>query len=128
MVAESSGQATEETAMNCIVLQDAGGAHLGFMLCSPDLGQQSGECVFIAVPAQAESFDTPAAALLFQRREAGEGTWRVVRRKPLSMVVRSPGLAYEMFVELGGAGDGQWGVSSGSDRRVVGRAVPSTAE
>ena len=30
--------AAEGSSMRCIVLQDADGAHLGFMLCNPDLG------------------------------------------------------------------------------------------
>jgi hypothetical protein len=97
------------------------------MLCSPDLGQPSGDCVFIAVPGQAELFDTPAADLLFQRREAGESSWRVVNRKPITVVVRTPGLPDELYIEFD-SGAGQWGVVSGSDRKVIGRALlpPST--
>jgi len=115
--------------MKCVVLQNADGAHLGFMLCSPDLGQPAGDCVFVAVPGQAELFDTPAAGLLFERREAGESSWQVASREPLSVVVRTPGLPAEMFVELGSGGAGQWGVGSGSGRQVVGRALlPPSAE
>jgi hypothetical protein len=33
--------------MNCVVLQNADDGHLGFMLCSPGLDQQSGDCVFM---------------------------------------------------------------------------------
>ena len=115
--------------MKCVVLQDADGAHLGFMLCSPDLGQPSGNCVFMALPGQAEVFESPAAELLFERREAAESSWQVVCREPLSVAVRTPGLPAELFVELGGSGSGQWGVVSGSDRQVVGRALlPPRAE
>lgn len=114
--------------MKCVVLQNAEGSHLGFMLCCPDLGQPSGDCVFMAVPGQAELFDTPAVDLLFQLREAGESSWRVVGRKPLLVVVQTPGLPAELFIELGG-GAGRWGVVSGSDREVVGRALlPPSAE
>jgi hypothetical protein len=115
--------------MKCVVLQNSDGGHLGFMLCSPDLGQPAGDCVFVAVPGQAELFDTPAAKLLLLRREAGESSWQVVGREPLSAVVRTPGLPAELFIDLGGSGHGQWGVVSGSDRQVVGRALlPPSAE
>jgi hypothetical protein len=109
--------------MKCVVLQSADGANLGFMLCNPDLGQPSGDCVFVAAPAQADLFDTPAAQLLFQRQGAGESAWQVIRREPLSVVVRTPGLPAEMFIEFGGSSVGQWGVGSGSDRQVVGLAL-----
>jgi hypothetical protein len=115
--------------MRCVVLQNADGAHLGFLLCSPDLGQPSGDCVFIAVPGQAELFDTPAAAPLFERRVAGESAWQVISREPLCVVVRTPGLPAELFIELGGSGRGQWGLGSGPDRQIVGRALlPPGAE
>jgi hypothetical protein len=115
--------------MKCVVLQNADGAHLGFMLCSPDLGRPSGDCVFVAVPTRAELFETPAAELLFRRREAGESAWRAVGREPRTVVVRTPGLPDEMFIELDGSGTGEWGVGSGPDRHVVGRALlPPTAE
>jgi len=114
--------------MKCVVLQDSDGSHLGFMLCSPDLGHSSGDCVFMAVPTLPESFDSPAADLLFQRRDAGESAWEVIGREPLSVVVRSPGLATELFVELGGSEGGRWGIGSGPDRQVVGRTLlPKTA-
>ncbi len=58
--------------MKCVVLQNADGGHLGFMLCSPGLDQPAGNCVFMPLPAQPELFDTPAAGLLFARREAGD--------------------------------------------------------
>lgn len=109
--------------MKCIVLQNADGAHLGFMLCSPDLGQPSGDCVFMAVPGQAELFETPAAELLFQRRQAGESAWEVTGRAPLSVVVRTPGLADELRIELDDQGTGQWSLGLGPGRQVVGRAV-----
>lgn len=114
--------------MKCVVLQNSEGAHLGFMLCSPDLGQPSGDCVFMPVPGQAELFDTPAAELLFRRREAGESSWQVIGREPLSVMVRTPGTTAELFVEFIGSGPGHWGVGTGSSRQVVGRAVlpPST--
>ena len=114
--------------MRCIVLQDAVGAHLGFMLCNPDLSQPAGDCVFMAMPFQAELFDTSAAELLFRRREAGESTWQIVAREPLSVVVRTPGVPADLFVKLGGS-DGHWGVGSGVDRQVVGRALlPPSAD
>jgi len=108
--------------MNCVVLQNADGAHLGFMVCTPDLGQPAGECLFMAVAMQAELFNTPAALLLFERRGAGESSWKVVGREPLSVVVSTPGLPAELFIELDG-GFGQWGVGRGSGRRIVGRAL-----
>src|SRR5262245_45696391 len=109
--------------MRSVVLQTADGAHLGFMLCSADLDQASGDCVFVAVPMQAELLDTPAAGLLLARREAGESSWRVVGLDPLSVVVRTPGLDAELFIEPGGSSPGHWGVFSGSAREIVGRAL-----
>ena len=111
--------------MKCVVLQNADDAHLGFMLCNPDLGHPSGDCVFIAVPGQVELFDTSALKLLFERREVGENSWRVSGREPLSVVVQTPGLSAELFIEIGGTGTGRWGVMSGSDRQVVGHALLS---
>jgi hypothetical protein len=109
--------------MKVVVLQNADGAHLGFMLCSPDLGQSAGGCVFVAIPNHAELFATPAAELLFERRNAGESLWQLVGREPLSVVVRTPGLSAELFIELGKSGAGHWGVAGGSSRQVVGRAL-----
>lgn len=109
--------------MNCVVLQNADGAHLGFMLCSPDLRQPSGDAVFMALPAQAELFDSPAAELLFQRKEAGESHWKVVGRSPLSVVVKTPGVAVEVFIEIRASGVGSWGVGSGANRKVIGNAL-----
>ena len=93
--------------MKSVVLQNSDGSHRGFMLCNPDLGQPCGDCVFIAVPTKAELFDTPAAELLFQRRDAGENAWHVVSREPLSVVVRTPGLPADLFIELGRPGAAQ---------------------
>lgn len=109
--------------MKCVVLQNADGAHVGFMLCSPDLDQPSGDCVFMAIPGQAELFDTPAAVLLFERRKSGESSWQVSDREPLTIAVRTQGLPADLFIELGGSGIGQWGVVNGSDRQIVGRAL-----
>ncbi len=109
--------------MKCVVLQNAEGSHLGFMLCSPDLEQQSGDCVFMAMPTRAELFGSPASELLFRRREAGESGWRVVGREPLSIAIRTPGLPDEFFIELDQSGNGQWGIGNGSARQVVGRAL-----
>ena len=106
-----------------VVFQNAEGQHLGFMLCSPDLGEPSGECVFVPLPVEAELFGTPAAELLFRRRDAGESSWQVVGREPLSVVVRTPALPDELFVEIGRSETGEWGIGSGTDRRVVGRAL-----
>ena len=109
--------------MRCVAFQDAEGAHLAFMLCSPDLGQSTGDCVFVVVPERTKLFDTPAAESLFRRREAAESTWQVVHRQSLSLIVRSPGLAEELFVEFPGDAAGKWGRSSGVGRQVLGRAV-----
>jgi hypothetical protein len=85
--------------------------------------------MFVAAPAQAELFDNPAARRLFERREAGESSWQVARREPLTVVVRTPGLADELFIEISGSGPGQWGIGGGSDRQEIGRAfLPPTAE
>jgi len=93
------------------------------MLCNRDLSEPSGNCVFVVVPGQADLFDSPEAELLFQRREAGESTWHVEHRGRLAVQVRTPGVSGEMFIEIDGPGPGQWGVGSGPDRLVVGRAV-----
>jgi hypothetical protein len=101
------------------------------MLCSPDLDQPSGQCVFMVVPNRPDLFETPAASLLFQRRDPESGKiaeceWHVTSREPLSIVVRTPGLTAELFVELNRSGIGEWGFGSGVARQVVGRAeVPS---
>jgi hypothetical protein len=114
---------TEGDPKGCIVLQTEGGEHLGFMLCSPDLGQPTGDCIFMIVPTNATLFDAPAAKLLFERRDAGESKWQVVSREPLSVVVQSPGLPTDLFVDLGNPNGGRWSVGSETDRQVVGRAL-----
>src|SRR4051812_8083472 len=103
--------------MRCIVLQDADGAHLGFMLCSRDLVETSGDCVFVALPARPELVHTPGAEALFDRRNAGESAWHVQGREPLSMIVRTPDSAADLFIEFGGPGPGpgRWGVGFGDD-------------
>ena len=113
--------------MKCIVLQNPDGEHLGFMLCNPGLDQPSGDCVFMPLPDQPQLFGTPAAELLFTRREAGESTWQVTVRDPLSVVVRTPGQATELFIELDSAGAGRWGTGRGSSREVVGHALLAKA-
>lgn len=115
--------------MKCVFLQNQEGAHLGFLLCSPGLDQPSGHCVLMVVPSHAELFDTPAAAMLAERREAGESSWWVTGRAPLSVVIRTPGLLTELFIELGESGSGSWGVVSGPERQVVGLAMlPPSSE
>jgi hypothetical protein len=109
--------------MKCIVLQDTDGAHLGFMLCSHDLSEESGDCVFMPFPGQANLFDSPGANLISQRRDAGESNWQVSERDPFSVVVRTPGLEPDMFIEFSGSGPGHWGIGSGADRKSVGRAL-----
>ncbi len=109
--------------MRCVVLQDANGGHLGFMLCSSGLDQTSGDCVFMAMPLQSELVDTVAVDLLFQRRVAGESAWLVVNRNPTSIIIRTPGQTAEMFLELDSEMVGHWGIGTGSDRSVVGRAL-----
>ena len=47
----------------------------------------------------------------------------------MSVVVQTPGLSAELFIELGGTGTGRWGLVSGSDRQVFGHALlPPSAE
>lgn len=108
--------------MRCIVLQDLNGAHLGFLLFSIDLSESDGDCVFMAMPLT-ELYDTAAAELLFQRREAGESTWQVFDREPLSVVVRTSGVPAELFIRLGGSDGGHWSVGNEADQQVVGRAL-----
>ena len=109
--------------MNCVVLQGADGSHLGYMLCHSGPDSDAGTSVFVVVPAQVDRFDTPEAEILFQRREAGESEWHFVRRDPPSIVVRTPGLATVMFIDIDEQGGGQWGVADGEDRQVVGNAL-----
>src|SRR5262245_27013789 len=109
--------------MHSVVIQNADGEYLGFILCSQGLDQPSGDCIFMPLPARPELFRSPAAEHLFARREAGESSWRVAHRDPLSVVVRTPGLASELFIEVDNAGGGQWGTGSGTGRQVVGRAL-----
>jgi hypothetical protein len=105
------------------MLQDAAGTPLGFILCSRELSEKTGDCVFMAVPGQVALIDSLEADLISQRREAGESTWQVSCLEPLSMVVRTPGLQQEVFVEVSNAGSGQWGVGRGADREFVGLAA-----
>ncbi len=111
--------------MSCIVLQDSEGAHLGFILCSPDLKAESGDCLFMAFPGQPFSFATPESAALARRREVGESAWQVNRRDPLTVVVHTPGLPDEMFIEFEHSDSGRWGIGGGFDREVLGIAMPA---
>ena len=83
--------------MNCVVLQNADGAHLGFMLYNPDLGQPSGDCLYYCARS-GRVVCTTAAGLLFERRELGESSWRVSSREAMSVVVQTPGLSAELVI------------------------------
>jgi hypothetical protein len=93
------------------------------MLTNCELSEQTGKCVFMLVPMQADLFVSPGANLISQRKAVGESTWQVTLQEPRSLIVRTPGLQPEMFVEFSGPGSGLWGLGSGADRSVVGRAV-----
>ncbi|WP_435018823.1 hypothetical protein TA3x_000809 [Tundrisphaera sp. TA3] len=107
--------------MKAVILQDADGAHLSFVLFSPGLGADSGDCVFMAVPGQVESFGTPVFEDIYQRRQAGESTWEVTHREPIAALIRTPGIPAELFIELGEPG--QWGTGVGTARQVLGKAA-----
>jgi len=107
--------------MRCVVLQYSDGAHLGFMLLSADLTEPSGTCVFMAMPGQAAQLDSAEAEELMWRREAGESVWNAAGHEPRCLVVRTPGLATDLFIELGSPG--RWGTGSGPDRKVLGLVV-----
>jgi hypothetical protein len=113
-----------KVAMNCGILQDADGEHLGAMLSHMVPGATTGTCVFSVVPVRPDLFDSPAAEALFRRgfREVGECELQLIRSAPPSAVVRSPGLP-DLFVEFDDSGDGQWGEFVGGRRQVAGRAV-----
>lgn len=109
--------------MKCVVFQNAEGEHLGFMLCSVDLSEASGDCVFVVVPGDAALCDSAEANLLLDRKAAGESTWHVDSRSPLLVIVSTPDIPGEMFIEFSESGMGQWGINEGPQRQVLGQAM-----
>ena len=109
--------------MKCIVLQNSDEVLLGFILFSPDLGEPQGDCVFVISPGQSELSGSPVMALLVERREAFESEWQLVGRTPLSVVIRTPGLPKDLFIDLESSGTGFWGVIERNQRQAIGRAL-----
>ena len=66
----------EQTESKVIVLQTEQGEHVGFTLINPDLGQTTGDCVFMIVPKNPELFKTREVDALLSFKENGEHQWR----------------------------------------------------
>ncbi|WP_435009200.1 hypothetical protein P12x_000450 [Tundrisphaera lichenicola] len=114
--------------MKTVILQNVDGERLAFMLCSVDLAEGAGDCTFVAVPGRAALLDHPEEKMLALRRSAGESSWEVTRREPLTVVITTPGWPDGMFIEIESTGPGRWGVGEGLDRLVLGQAIAASKD
>ena len=115
----------ERSAILSVVLQNAESAHVGWVLWHPHLGADDGKCVFLPLPIDPQLLGTPCVEALYDRRQAGESSWRVTRTDPLTVAITTPGLPEEMFVEFRLGGTSVWGLGSGAGRREVGIVRPA---
>jgi hypothetical protein len=115
----------DRSAIYTVVLQNAESEHVGWVLWRPHLGAHAGHCAFLPLPTDAKLLGTPAVEALYDRQQAGESAWRVTRTDPLTVVITTPGLAEEMFVEFRLGGTSVWGLGSGAERREVGIVRPA---
>ena len=60
---------------NVAVLQTTNNEHIGFTLFHPNFEANSGDCVFVIVPKNAELFDSKEVSLLLDAKELGEHQW-----------------------------------------------------
>lgn len=112
----------DRSSVLAVVLQDPECVLVGWILWHPNLGEEAGKCVFLPLPVDPALFGNRAVEAVYGRQAAGESAWRVTQVDPLVVTVTTPGLAEEMFVELGAAGRGQWGFGTGTGRWVAGIA------
>jgi hypothetical protein len=115
----------DRSAILTVVLQNADSDHIGWVLWHPNLGADAGRCVFIPLPTDPRLLGSPPVEALYDRQQAGESAWRVARTDPLTVVITTPGLPEEMFVEFRLGGTSVWGLGSGAGRREVGIVRPA---
>src|SRR5215218_1489337 len=115
----------DRSAILTVVLQNAESDHVGWVLWHPHLGAEAGNCVFMPLPTGPKLLGTPPVEALYDRQQAGESAWRVARTEPLTVVITTPGLAEEMFVEFRLGGTSVWGLGNGATRREVGIVRPA---
>jgi hypothetical protein len=115
----------DRSAILTVVLQNAESEHVGWLLWHPNLGADTGNCVFLPLPTDPRLLGSPPVEALYDRQQAGESAWQVVRTDPLTVVIRTPGLPEEMFVEFRSGGTSVWGLGRGAKRREVGIVRPA---
>jgi hypothetical protein len=64
-----------------LVLETNDGVHVGFALGSPSFKGDSGECVFMLLPASAGVIETPLGIIVSELKVAGEQSWRKDRNR-----------------------------------------------
>jgi hypothetical protein len=115
-----------------IPLQNLNQQHLGALLPAgvPDdyltiPGEWSGECVFMALPTQAELFDDPAYRILdtHSHRGLGEHRLHVVGDGVSVVLVATATDGSELFIRLPQVGLGAWGTRSDRIETRLGYAV-----
>ena len=113
-----------------IPLQNLQQRHIGFLLPAglPEdyrtaAGAWEGDCVFMALPAQAELFTDPAYLALAAHQDAGEHRIHVTSDgTTLSLRAVAPSGA-SLFVRLPSSGLGEWGTGEGATEEQLGCAV-----
>ncbi len=116
----------DRSAILTVVLQNADSEHVGWVLWHPHLGADAGNCVFMPLPTDPELLGSPLVAALYDRQQDGrESAWRVAGTDPLTVVITTPGLPEEMFVEFRLGGTSVWGLGSDAGRREVGIVRPA---
>jgi hypothetical protein len=115
----------DRSAILTVVLQNAESEHVGWVLWHPHLGADTGNCAFLPLPTNPKLLGTPAVEALYDRQQAGQSAWRVSRTDPLTVVITTPGLLEEMFVEFRLGGTSVWGLGGGDEQREVGIVRPA---
>ena len=101
----------DRSAVSTVVLQNAESEHVGWVLWHPHLGADAGQCVFLPLPTDARLLGTQPVEALYDRQQAGESAWRVTSTDPLTVVITTPSLPEEMFVEFRLGGTSVWGLT-----------------
>lgn len=118
-----------------IPLQNIHQQHLGALLPAgiPDdyltaTGEWSGECVFMALPTQADLFDDPAYHVLdaHSHRGLGEHRLHIVSNGTSVSLVATAADGSELFIRLPQAGLGAWGTRTATTETQLGYAVRAT--
>ena len=113
-----------------IPLQNLNQEHLGFLLPAglPDdfiftVGQWEGDCIFMALPSQAEFFDDPAFRVLAEHKDAGEHRITVANDGSTISVLATAPTGAQLFVRLSDSEPGVWGTHTVTVETRLGHAV-----